>query len=63
VPSKAVWLVSATSAPQTSGVDSQYGIGVQAASGMASIAARIFLFWPTVTENSIGCWLSSPRAA
>ena len=48
---EAAILVSATSAPDTSGVDSQYGIGCQAASGMASIAARILRFCRAVTEN------------
>jgi hypothetical protein len=32
-------------------VDSQYGIGTHADSGIASIAARIFLSYRTVTEN------------
>ena len=50
-PENAVKDVSATSAPETSGVDSQYGIGVHAVSSIASIAARIFLSCRAVTEN------------
>ncbi|MGI9157260.1 MAG: hypothetical protein ACR2FG_11585 [Marmoricola sp.] len=37
---KTVKVVSAMSAPETSGLDSQYGIGSHAASGICSIAAR-----------------------
>jgi hypothetical protein len=37
---------------ETSGVESQYGIGCHAASSMASMAARIFLSCRTVTENA-----------
>jgi hypothetical protein len=51
VPAKAVYGVSATSAPETSGVESQYGIGVHASSGIASIAALIRLSWRAVIEN------------
>ena len=43
--------VSATSAPETSGVDSQYGIGIHAESGIEAIAARTFLSCRAVTEN------------
>ncbi len=39
------------SAPETSGVLSQYGIGCQADSSMASIAARTRLSWRAVMEN------------
>ncbi len=44
-------MVSTTSAPETSEVESQCGIGVHAASSIASIAARIFLSCRAVTEN------------
>ncbi len=43
--------VSAMSAPETSGVDSLYGIGCQADSSIASIAARIRLSCRAVMEN------------
>jgi hypothetical protein len=49
LPENAVQVVSATSAPETSGEDSQHGIGVHASSAMASMAsmaARIFLVLP-----------------
>jgi len=44
-------VVSATSAPDTSGVDSQYGIGYHGGSSIASIAARLRLFCWAVMEN------------
>ncbi len=43
--------VSAMSAPDTSGVDSQYGIGCQAFSSICSIAARTRLSCLAVMEN------------
>ena len=43
--------MSATSAPDTSGVESQYRIGCHACSGIASIAARMRLSWRVVMEN------------
>jgi hypothetical protein len=43
--------VSAMSAPETSGVLNQYGIGCQAASSIASIAARIRLSCRAVMEK------------
>jgi hypothetical protein len=39
------WSLSATSTPGTSGVESQYGIGTHTDSGIAAIAAWIFLSW------------------
>ena len=39
------------SAPDTSGVDSQYGIGCHASSAITSIAARTRLSCRTVTEK------------
>ena len=56
-------MVSATSAPETSGVDSQYGIGAHASSSMASIAARIFLSCRAVTENSTPSLTAVPSTA
>ena len=35
----------------TSGVERQYGIGVHAAGLIASIAARVRLYWRAVMEN------------
>jgi hypothetical protein len=46
LPENAVQVLSATSAPETSGEDSQHGIGVHASSAMASMAARIFFVLP-----------------
>ena len=43
--------ISATSAPDTSGVDSQYGMGCQAFSSITLIATRIFLSCRVVTEK------------
>ena len=56
-------MVSATSAPETSGEESQYGIGCHAASSMDSIAARIFLSWRAVTENSTPNLTAVPSTA
>jgi len=50
-PAKTVNGVSAMSAPETSGVESQYGIGVHAASSIAVIAARTRLSWRAVIEK------------
>jgi hypothetical protein len=56
-------LVSATSAPETSGDESQCGIGAQASSSMASIAARIFLSCRAVTENFTPSLTAVPSTA
>ncbi len=48
---KTVNVVSAMSAPETSGVLSQYGIGCHALPPMASIAARTRLSCRAVMEN------------
>ena len=46
-PLNGVYVVSATSAPPSS----QYGIGLQAASGIASIRRRTLLCWRIVMEK------------
>ena len=51
LPLNATKSISATSAPETSGELSQYGIGVQASSSMRPIAARIRLSCRAVTEK------------
>ena len=42
---------------------SQYGIGAQASSSTASIAARIFVSCPAVTENSTPSFTAVPSTA
>ncbi|MDP9431830.1 MAG: hypothetical protein M3P91_03710, partial [Actinomycetota bacterium] len=50
-PAKTVNGVSAMSAPETSGVESQFGIDCQPSSGIASIAARTRLSCRAVVEK------------
>jgi len=50
-PANTVIVVSAMSAPETSGVLSQYGIGCHASSLIFSIAARTRLSCRAVIEN------------